>query len=279
MKCELDQLTVHYDIYGNGQPLLFLSGWTASSAAMAHVYEPLFADADAWQRIYVDLPGHGHTPGSEAIRSLDDFLTILLGFVDKVIGGRPFALAGLSLGGYLTRGVLLHRFGQVNGLLLVAPAIVTEDARRDVPKPTVVVRDPEAMMQLTAEEADVMALFTVQNAATVGEMRAFGTIMAAAGDAAFQERIRTDPAAYRFSFDVDALLPVFPRPTLIITGRQDFVVGYRDAWGILEQYPRATFVVFDRAGHMLEQKSAEMRPLITEWLARVTEYAIKKHHE
>ena len=152
---------------------------------------------------------------------------------------------------------MLHRFGQVSGLLLVAPAIVTEDARRDVSKPTVVVCDPEAMMPLTAEEADVMALFTVQNAATVGEMRAFGAIIMAAGDVAFQERIRTDPAAYRFSFDVDALLPVFPRPTLIITGRQDFVVGYRDAWGILEQYPRATFVVFDRAGHMLEQKSAE----------------------
>jgi hypothetical protein len=33
----------------------------------------------------------------------------------------------------------------------------------------------------------------------------------------------------------------------------------------------ATFVVYDRAEYMLEQKSAEMHPLITEWLARISE--------
>ena len=41
----------------------------------------------------------------------------------------------------------------------------------------------------------------------------------------------------------------FEEPTLIVAARQDMVVGYRDAWTILESYPRATFAVVDRADH------------------------------
>ena len=63
----------------------------------------------------------------------------------------------------------------------------------------------------------------------------------------------------------------FLGPTLIITGRQDAFVGYRDVWNILEKYPRATFVVFDRAGHQVEEKENLVNALINEWLDRVEE--------
>ena len=63
----------------------------------------------------------------------------------------------------------------------------------------------------------------------------------------------------------------FPRPTLIITGRQDSSVGYRDAWSLMESYPRATYVVFDRAGHFLEEKIPLIEALTNEWLYRVEE--------
>jgi len=45
-------------------------------------------------------------------------------------------------------------------------------------------------------------------------------------------------------------------------------------WDILENYPRATFVVLDRAGHMLyiEQENL-FNALVNEWLDRVEESA------
>jgi hypothetical protein len=43
---------------------------------------------------------------------------------------------------------------------------------------------------------------------------------------------------YAFSFPVDRLSEPFQGPSLILTGRQDAGVGYRDAWAFLEQYPR-----------------------------------------
>jgi pimeloyl-ACP methyl ester carboxylesterase len=51
-------------------------------------------------------------------------------------------------------------------------------------------------------------------------------------------------------FDVDAGEP-FEKPALILTGRQDHMVGYYDAWNIYENYPRGSYVVLDRAGHNL----------------------------
>lgn len=82
-------------------------------------------------------------------------------------------------------------------------------------------------------------------------------------------------ANYAFSFDVDALPEEpFPAPTLIVTGRQDSLCGYRSAWDLLDNFPRATFAVLDRAGHGLsaEQKML-FRALVGEWLDRVEEYA------
>jgi pimeloyl-ACP methyl ester carboxylesterase len=94
------------------------------------------------------------------------------------------------------------------------------------------------------------------------------------GDQAFQAKIREVPANYAFSFDVDALPHPCPAPTLIVTGKQDSMVGYSDAWKILENYPRATFAVLDRCGHFLEIEQEDLfHVLAGEWLDRVEEHA------
>ena len=60
----------------------------------------------------------------------------------------------------------------------------------------------------------------------------------------------------------------FDEPTLIVAGRQDTIVGYRDAWSILDSYPRATFVVLDRADHGWPMETPNLLPaLIDDWLA------------
>ena len=62
----------------------------------------------------------------------------------------------------------------------------------------------------------------------------------------------------------------FTRPALILTGRQDDVVGYEDQWALLPHYPRATFAVLDVAGHNLQfEQPALFDALMSEWLDRV----------
>ena len=71
---------------------------------------------------------------------------------------------------------------------------------------------------------------------------------------------------------MDALSEPIYAPTLILTGRQDAIVGYQDALSILENYPRGTFTILDRAGHALEVDQEKIFHCLTnEWLDSVEE--------
>jgi pimeloyl-ACP methyl ester carboxylesterase len=115
-------------------------------------------------------------------------------------------------------------------------------------------------------------LFVIQTQEVLDWYRDVVVPARAGADRGFWEKWR---ANWEFSFDVEGLL--FEKPTLILAGRQDTHVGYLETWDILRSYPRATYVVLDRAGHALgvEQESL-FRALFNEWLDRVEEHAANR---
>lgn len=271
MECQLENISVHYETYGQGRPLILLPGWTMEASRNARLTEPYLQARDKWQRIYIDPPGHGRTPGPAWVTGLDQMVDVLLACIDHIIPGERFALCGMSLGAYLARGVLYQRTDLVDGLAMIVPAIIPTDEERDCPPHTAVVEEPGVMDSLTDDEREMMDIVVVRSERYLAEMRARFAGAEEQSDYEFLQRIRENPEAYRCSFDVDALQEPFTKPALIITGRQDSVVGYADAWRLLDQYSRATFAVFDRAGHFLEEKEPLIGPLLNEWLDRVEE--------
>ncbi|HXQ35640.1 MAG TPA: alpha/beta hydrolase, partial [Anaerolineales bacterium] len=134
-------------------------------------------------------------------------------------------------------------------------------------------KDPTIYAELTPMEKDIFDISVIHSRRWLNTIRNSPQISDdESGDLEFLGRIRGKPENYAFSFDVDALAEPFTGPSLIIAGRQDGVVGYRDAWNILEKYPRASYVVLDRAGHPLEDSSELVNVLIKEWLDRIKEY-------
>ena len=82
----------------------------------------------------------------------------------------------------------------------------------------------------------------------------------------YLERIRQN--GYGLSFDVDG--ETFEHPALVIAGRQDNVVGFQDAWRLMDKFPRATFAVLDRAGHVLQIEQPDVfEALVNDWLGRI----------
>jgi pimeloyl-ACP methyl ester carboxylesterase len=60
---------------------------------------------------------------------------------------------------------------------------------------------------------------------------------------------------------------------LIVTGRQDHITGFHDAWSLANMYPRASFAVLDGAGHNLSIEQREtLSVLIGDWLDRVMKF-------
>ena len=202
-------------------------------------------------------------------------LAVLLGFIDQVLPSGRFLLAGTSGGGYLARAVAVRRLPRIAGLLLRVPAIVPDFSHRTLPSFRALVRDDALMATLDAEERALLGDVIVQKRdylETHGR-RLRGVVQPAIdATAPIALEIRADPKRYGFSFDLAEAEKGFEEPTLIIAGRQDMVVGYRDAWTILESYPRATFAVVDRADHGWPvEKPGLLAALIDDWLARIAE--------
>lgn len=272
MECVLENITIHYEVFGEGKPIIILPGWSLNTRLTAHEIEPCFQGREGWKRIYIDPPGHGKTPGKDWISNQDKMLEVILACIDKLTAGQRFSLVGISLGGYLARGVRLYRAESIDGIAMIIPAIIAEDEKRTVPPHEVLIEDPSLKADITPAETDLYDMAVVHTRKWLEYQRSFPEIPETEmGDPAFLSSIRQHPEKYAFSFDVDNVPEPFPGPCLIITGRQDTFVGYRDAWNILEKYPRATFVVFDRAGHELEEKENLVKALINEWLDRVDE--------
>jgi pimeloyl-ACP methyl ester carboxylesterase len=264
MRCDLGDVAINYEAYGGGRPIVMLPGQPSDHGVMARLMEPVLARREGWLRLYADLPGTGRSPGAERLASPDGMLGAMLAFIDAVIPGQRFVLAGLSYGGYLARGVVHRRAAAIDGLLLCAPQVKDDPAEAQLPPQTTLVAD-----QALADELGPGASLVVAQTPRVGEAvrELFAEVRQA--DHAFLARLE---AAGAFSFDVDALPAPFDRPTLILTARQDHLCGYRDAWALLDTYPRATFAVLDRAGHFVNiEQDGLCRALIGEWLDRVEE--------
>ena len=274
MECSLENITVHYEVFGEGRPIVLLPGWSMNIPLTAHDMEPCFQQREGWKRIYIDPPGHGKTPGKDWITDQDKMLEVVLACIDKLTAGQRFCMIGISLGAYLARGVILHRAAFVDGIAMIVPGIIAEDEKRNVPPHNVLVEDPTIRAELTPEEAEWFDMSVVHTRQWLNSLRNSPQVPENEnGDSEFLSKIREQPEKYAFSFNVDHVSEPFPGPSLIITGRQDAIVGYRDAWDILDNYPRATYAVLDRAGHFLEESNNLVHVLINNWLDRVEESA------
>ncbi len=276
MWCDIDGLRLWYEAHGRGTPVIFLHGWTMDHRDETPVYEPIFRKRPGYRRIYPNLPGMGKSPADRRIKCQDDYLGVVLNFIELLTKGQRFLLSGTSAGAYLARGVVQRMADRIDGLLLRVPLIVAEDRRRDVPKFATLLQDEKVLAGLKQADRQTYAQLLVHapgylRAARRKQEKQVAPAMRIA-NVKHLEPIRQDPSRYGFSFDADKLVKPFAAPSLIVTGRQDTNVGYRDAWRIVENYPRATFVVLDRADHGLPvDHDALFRALVSDWLKRVEE--------
>lgn len=246
--------------------MIMLHGWTLDHQVMLHAMEPLFEKRSGWKRIYIDLPGMGNSEPQPSIQNSDAMLESVLGLLDDIIPGQPFIVCGNSYGGYIARGIVRSRQDIVRGLLLMAPMTIPEFDDRVVPQKTVLKRDSNLISRLSPEDADEFcSMGVVQGQTEWKRFRNEILLPSKQTNVEFINRIRQN--GYGFTFDISCKLEY---PTLIITGRQDHVVGYHDAWQLIEDYPRATFAVLDMAGHNLQIEQIDVfNALVGNWLNRL----------
>ena len=272
--CQLEKIAIHYEMVGEGIPVLALHGWSPDHELMTHCLEPFFLKNSGYKRIYPDLPGCGLTKGESWIKGSDDYLQLMLSFIDKIIGTDSFILIGESYGGYLARGILLKKFSQVLGLGTICSVGEIIQSKRILPKFDPVLRDLSYYNSLTsAQQQEVDGFQIVQTEEMADRFTKEILPGLNRADEKFLTNIQ-ETGNYNFTFDVDAMIPVYSGPSLFLLGRQDHIAGFQDHFRLLPKFPRASFVVLDGAGHNLQQEQEKLlHAHLREWLDRI-DYAI-----
>lgn len=235
---------MYYESFGDGRPIFFLPSWGGDAGEARDLHEPIFSERPGWRRIYVDPPGTGKSPADASITDQDGMVSSIAELISSLAADEPFALAGTSAGGLHARGILKRDPSRVLGLLLRAPGIIIDRTRRTLPT----------------------ASYLVPSAAREHQHRYYDAAEELA-DLEFLGRIQRDVSTYGLREDPSIH---YDRPTLIVTGRQDTIAGYADAWPLLDDYPRATYAVLDQEDHFLPGPgSALYRALVEDWLDRV----------
>ena len=240
---------MHYESFGAGRPIVFLPGWGGANGEGRDVHEPVFEGRPGWRRIYVDPPGTGGSPTDPSIKDQDGMLEAILALIDEVVGDERFALAGTSAGGLHARGIVKRNPARVVGLQLRVPGIVVDRTKRTLPTEDYLIRS------------------VAYQSAWDDKQRRYYDPAEAQADLEFLGRIQADVSTYALREDPAAR---FDGPTLIVTGRQDTMTGYADAWPVLDDYPRATYAVLDQEGHDLPVRCVALyQALVDDWLDRI----------
>ncbi len=264
MECTVKNVNIYYEIYGEGIPVLMIHGWGPDHRLMKGCMEPIFQRMDTkWKRIYFDLPGMGKTKGEKWITGSDQMLDIVFDFIDTIIPNQHFLLAGESYGGHLARGIINKRASIIDGLLLICPSAGGAGAKFQVLE-----KDDILLSSLSEEDRnyfEMEGVNTIRNSRVWERYKQEVLLGLKVADYSFLENLKRP-----IGFDVDELDQPYMKPTLMLAGRQDSIVGYHGLWSIIERYPRASFVLLDKAGHALQiEQDVLFSEAIKEWLNRV----------
>lgn len=256
---------------GAGIPLLAVHGNGVDHRLLLPLDEAL-ADSGAWERIYLDLPGFGGTPALAGRGGLPELADWLVATARDLVDERPFAVIANSLGGLLARQLQARLPDEVLGLALIAPVVQPDPARRHRPQPSVTERDEDLLASLPpADRDDFTAIATRQDQASWERFRTHALPGIRAADRDAMERL-----AARYHLESEHASQSLPceAPTLIVTGRQDHIVGWADQVVLLDHFPRATYVVVDGAGHNVHlEQPALVEAALRDWAQRVAQAA------
>jgi len=270
MECLIRGITVHYEEYGEGKPVLNIHGWGPDNRMMSGCFEPIFEQTtQGYRRIYPDLPGFGQTPAAPWIRNSDDMLDILCEFIDAAIGREKFLLTGCSYGGYLSLGLIHKMSERIDGVILLVPMTDSNeivDKPENLPKKQMVWQSE--LLASAEESPNFDGYMSMAVVATLEAYEKWQKHIQPGVDIADKEFLSNYSIMdYSRSLEEALRTITFDKPSCILTGRQDGITGYVMPYELVERFPRATFAILDCAGHALPLDNEYLfQQLVKDWL-------------
>ena len=253
------QAAVYYESHGEGSPVVILH------RASAGYLEPIFSEKDDFRRIYVDPPGIGNSGSEDWIQTADDCFEIIDQAIRHILPDGQYAIGGFSYFGYMARAVAEAHPSRINGLLMMCPVTQPDHAKRSLPDHIREYTDSAFYQSLSRAQHDRLARLVIKNADSYEAITQYLDTTVTM-DRIFWDRIKRN----NYAISHLSQPTVVDAPVLLLLGLQDQVVGYRDAWSLIEIYPAVSVVLADYASHSLPyEQYGLLRQNVHLWLERI----------
>jgi pimeloyl-ACP methyl ester carboxylesterase len=229
-KIDRDGVKIHYEVHGEGPPLILTHGYSSTSAMWKGQVEAL---SKYCRLVLWDMRGHGQSDYPDDPSAYSEALTVgdIAALLDEVGAGKAI-VGGLSLGGYMSLAFYRAHPSRVAALLIIdtGPGFKKDDAREVWNKRA---RD-------TAERFEREGLEVLKSASrersTVSHRDAKGLALAARG-----MLTQRDARVIEVLHEIDV-------PSLVVVGADDTpFLGASDY--MAAKIPGAKKVVIPAAGH------------------------------
>ena len=241
---QVNGINLHYEIEGQGQPLLLIMGLGAPAAA----WDPVFVRemSQTHKVITYDNRGTGLSDKPDEPYSIALFASDAVGLLDALSIPRTHVF-GVSMGGMIAQEMAIHYPQRVASLIL---GCTTPGGKHAVPPP------PESMKALEGR-----AGLTPEEAAREGWKLAFSEAFIRTHRAELEAHLQrmlahvTPRFAYERHFQATMTLRVYKQlkeitaPTLVVTGRDDVLIPAANSEILAREIPGAELAIFDNAGH------------------------------
>ncbi len=257
-------MRLSYEETGAGELVVLLHGFPLSRGMWSEQIGPLAAH---YRVVVPDLRGHGASPVSEGVATMEAMADDVLELVDHLGAREPFVLGGLSMGGYVALAFARRRLERLKGLMLIDTR-----AAADTPEAAMTrVKTAQAVLALGVTmvvDSMMPRLFAPAALANHPDrVQAIKTIMARTrpqGVAAAQRGMACRP-------DSRPYLARITIPTLVVVGELDVITPPAESELMAQSIPGASLAVIPGAGHMAPLECPELvNPVILDFLAKVS---------
>jgi len=237
-------VNLHYDVYGQGQPLLFVNG--LGQPSIAWEAELIQAMTKTHQVITFDNRGTGLSDKPDEPYTISMFASDAVALLDLLNIPRAHVF-GVSMGGMIAQELGAHYPQRVASLIL---GCTTPGGRHAVQAPPESLKALQGRADMTPEEAGRQAW-----------KLSFSDEFIQTHRAQLEENLKrtvthvTPRFAYERHYQATMTLRVFKYlkdiklPTLVVTGHDDILIPAANSEIIAKEIPGSELKIFDNVGH------------------------------
>src|SRR6516162_10244191 len=249
----LNDVTLHYDVNGSGDPLLMVMGLGSSSATWSP--ELIAQLARTFRVVSFDNRGTGRSDKPDIPYSLEMFAADAVAVLDELKLPRVH-LFGVSMGGMIAQEIALRYGSRLQTLTL---GCTTCGGKNAVPPP------PESVKLLTAPRDGLSDEDVIRRGWPLAYTSAYIKNHRAELEASIPRLLVNATPTFIFKRHLDATyglrtyerLPQIAMPTLVITGAKDVLMPARNSEILAERIPEAKLHIIPNAAHAFFNEARE----------------------